>query len=127
MTLGLGSGNRIGDGLGRRMAITRARRGLGDTSECGPNPCTFLDNLIPLNAFMSDTCKSWITCLSPTGPAATSVNTGVFAGGAQAVSSEITQTATDAVTGFFSGINWMGVAIIAVGGYVLAQAFGGKR
>ena len=102
------------------IGIGQLTGGLGDvTVDCGPTPCTIWDNLIPLNAFMSQTCKDWICCANPGGSGCTSVTKGVVAGAAQGVSSEITQTAADAVTSFFSGINPIGLAVVVLLGVVV--------
>jgi len=89
---------------------------------CGPNACGFFDNLLPW--WQSQACKDWICCANPGGPACTTVTTGVFAGATQAVGQGVTQTAADAVTSFFTGMNPLGVAALLVAGFAVFKMLG---
>ncbi len=96
-------------------------RGLGDTSDCGVNPCTWWDNL-----WMRDACLQYRTCVNPNDPMATLVTQGTIVGGAEVVGSTIgtaigsgTQAAVQGLVGggpTGAPVNWGTIAVIGIVG-----------
>lgn len=85
---------------------------LGQTpSDCGPNPCTWFDEI-----WASDACKTYMQCADPTGVIATG---SVVTSALEQTGSAVGAGVAGGTSGFFSAQNPISLVVLAVIGLVV--------
>lgn len=119
-----------------RMSLS----GLGDTADCGADPCTWWDDV-----YMRDPCLAYKACVDPTNFMVQAVNKGLIAAtgasaldmagtvvtavGAQA-GSAVGTTTGQTIKGLFTNpdgtTNWQSVGLVAAAGVVAMMILKGR-
>jgi len=88
--------------------------GLGDTSGCGVNPCTWVDDI-----YVRDSCLAYLACADPTNPLYIGATQGALAAAGAAVGSGISGSVSGLASGFANSITSQGMILLGAAALIL--------